>query len=726
MMKMKWLSLVGVFVLLMAVAAYLFVSELKLETGLNQLNGQSVVMNHKTWKLTFSKEIDEKTVNEETVYVLDDQGKKIDVNVSLSTDHKTILITPPKDGYDLSKRYYKLHLSKGIKSVHGRALRTAQEIKFVVKEKLPVVGSKENLNSYFDEIMKEEKRGNFFTARSGTSVEESKDSAGTSNKEAESQGYSETNIQVQGVDESDIVKTNGTHIYQVVDGKINIIDVENGKNMKLLKQISYSNTFYPFQLFLHENKLLVLGHSYEEIKKDSSKKDEMKILPENDSTKAIVYDITDPNNPKEERSISLEGHMVSSRKIDSKVYLVTNQYPQYWIMREIDDVDLRPRYSDSNVSEEKIAIDYDNIQYFPDSKEANYTMIAAFDLEKSSQDAKITTYLGSGDQMYMSKENLYLAVQDWGVRALADGVAGTENTTIYKFSIDGLKVEFDSSTDLEGRILNQFSMDEHNGYFRVAVTKGNMWDEEKPSANHLFIYDENLKLVSSIEDLARGERIYSARFMGDRIYIVTFRETDPLFVIDAANQEAPKVLGELKIPGFSNYLHPYDENHLIGFGHHTKSVASKDSKEPLILTEGVKLSIFDITDMKNPKEMFTEIIGGRGTYSPLNYDHKAMLFDKKKKLFAFPINVYQSVEGDNFDSKFEFQGAYIYNIDLKDGFTLKSKISHMKGKTLYEEWENEIQRLLYVDNTLYVLSNSKISAHSLKNYELVGELSLIK
>lgn len=725
-MKMKWLSLVGVFVLLMAVATYLFVSELKLETGLNQLNGQSVVMNHKTWKLTFSKEIDEKTVNEETVYVLDDQGKKIDVNVSLSTDHKTILITPPKDGYDLSKRYYKLHLSKEIKSVHGRALRTAQEIKFVVKEKLPVVGSKENLDSYFNEIIKEEKRGNFFTARSGTSVEESKDSAGSSNNKAESQEYSETNIQVQGVDESDIVKTNGTHIYQVVDGKINIIDVENGKNMKLLKQISYSNTFYPFQLFLHENKLLVLGHSYEEIKKDSSKKDEMKILPVNDSTKAIVYDITDPNNPKEERSISLEGHMVSSRKIDSKVYLVTNQYPQYWIMREIDDVDLRPRYSDSNVSEEKIAIDYDNIQYFPDSKEANYTMIAAFDLEKSSQDAKITTYLGSGNQMYMSKENLYLAVQDWGIRALADGEVGTENTTVYKFSIDGLKVEFDSSTDLEGRILNQFSMDEHNGYFRVAVTKGNMWDEEKPSANHLFIYDKNLKLVSSIEDLARGERIYSARFMGDRIYIVTFRETDPLFVIDAANPEAPKVLGELKIPGFSNYLHPYDENHLIGFGHHTKSVASKDSKEPLILTEGVKLSIFDITDMKNPKEMFTEIIGGRGTYSPLNYDHKAMLFDKKKKLFAFPINVYQSVEGDNFDSKFEFQGAYIYNLDLKDGFTLKSKISHMKGKTLYEEWENEIQRLLYVDNTLYVLSNSKISAHSLKNYELVGELSLIK
>ena len=119
-------------------------------------------------------------------------------------------------------------------------------------------------------------------------------------------------------------------------------------------------------------------------------------------------------------------------------------------------------------------------------------------------------------------------------------------------------------------------MDEHNGYFRVVTTEGNMWDDKKPSKNHLFILDENLKLTGSVEGLAKGERIYSARFMGDKAYMVTFRETDPLFVIDVANPAAPKVLGELKIPGFSNYLHPLDENHLIGFGYET--VAEKNPR----------------------------------------------------------------------------------------------------------------------------------------------------
>lgn len=724
-MKIKWLSLVGIFVLLMAVSVYLFATQLKVESGWNPKNGQSIVMVNKTWKLTFSDELDEKTIQDETVFVTNDKGEKIAVEINLSDDQKTLFISPPKEGYDLTARFYKLFLGKDIKSVLGRSLGSTKEIEFVVKENLPVVGSKEKLNDYFEEILKEEKRGGFFST---ATMEESKDSsAKMSNDSAGSQDVSETNIQVQGVDESDIVKTNGTHIYQVVDGKINIIETNGGKSMKLLNPISYPNTFTPLQLFLHEERLVVLGFSYEEAQQTESKKQagDMIIAPMNDSTKAIVYNISNPKKPKEERTVILDGHIVSSRQIDNKVYLVTNQYPQYWIMREHDNVDLRPRYSDTNKGKEKIAIDYDDIQYFPESKEANYTMIAAFDIEKPSEDAKITTYLGSGDQMYMSKENLYLAVQDWGMRALIDGGAETISTTIYKFAIDGLDVSFHSSTEVDGRILNQFSMDEYNGYFRIAITKGHVWDEEKPSANNLFIFDENLKQVSSIEDLARGERIYSARFMGDRIYIVTFRETDPLFVIDAANPEAPKVMGELKIPGFSNYLHPYDENHIIGFGHHTKVVPSKDSKEPLVLTEGVKISLFDITDMKNPKETFTEIIGGRGTYSPLNYDHKALLFDQKKNLFAFPINVYQSVEGDDFGQKFEFQGAYIYNVDLQDGFTLKSKISHMKGKAPYEEWENEIQRLIYIGDTLYVLSNSKITSHTMKDYQFIGELSLV-
>lgn len=720
-MKIKWLSLAGLFILLMSVATFLFVTQLTIEAGWNKKGEPTIVMSNKVWKLTFSEKLDEETVNEKSVFITDDNGNRVNASVTLSDDQQTLLISPPENGYDFSTKSYKLHLDKDIKSVYGRAMSSNKEIDFIVKETLPVVGSKENLENYFNTIIEEEKSFNFF---SKTEMEESKvaeDSAAGSN-----QDMSETNVQVKGVDESDIVKTNGTHIFQVVDGKINIIETNNSKKLKLLDSISFPNSFTPIQLFLDDEKLLVLGYSYEETKQPEGKKhaEDMIIAPINDMTKAIVYDISSPSNPKKERTILVDGHMVSSRKIDSTIYLVTNQYPQYWLMREHKEIDLRPRYFDSSVSNEKIAVDYDKIQFFPDSKKANYTMIAAFDLEKPSEEAKITTYLGSGNQMYMSKKSLYLAVQDWGMRNFIDDGAGIEHTTIYKFTIDGLEVNYDSTTEIEGRILNQFSMDEHDGYFRVAVTKGNMWDESRPSANNLFIFDENLVLVSSIEDLARGERIYSARFMGERIYIVTFRETDPLFVIDASNPKSPKVLGELKIPGFSNYLHPYDENHIIGFGYDTKAVLQQGSKEPLILTEGVKLSFFDITDTTNPKEKFTEIIGGRGTYSPLNYDHKALLFDKGKNLFAFPINVYQSVAGSNFDSKFEFQGAYVYNIDLKQGFTLKSKISHMIGKAPYEEWENEIQRLIYIGDTLYAISNSKVSAHTMDDYNLISELLL--
>lgn len=718
-MKIKWLSLAGLFILLMSVATFLLVTQLKIEKGWNGKDEPSLIMSNKVWKLTFTEKLNNETINEETVFVTNEKGEKISTNISLSNDKRTLLISPPTEGYDLSVKSYKLHLSKDIKSIYGRTMNSKKEIDFVVKETLPVVGSKDKLDEYFSSILDEEKRFNFF---SRTEVEESKTSEDSS--AGSSQEISETNIQVQGVDESDIVKTNGTHIFQVVDGKVNIIETNDGKGMKLQNTITFPNSFHPTQLFLHDEKLLVIGYSYEEIKELKNKRtaEDVMIAPRNDMTKAIVYNIASPISPKEERTISLDGHMVSTRKIDSQVYLVTNQYPQYWIMRENKNVDLRPMYSDSSVDDEKMVVDYNKIQYFPDSKEANYTMIAAFDLEKPTEEAKITTYLGSGNQMYMSMENLYLAVQDWGT--LVDGNEEVEHTTIYKFSIDGLEVEYDSTAEIEGRILNQFSMDEHDGYFRVAVTKGNMWDESRPSANNLFIFDENLELVSSIEDLARGERIYSARFMGERIYIVTFRETDPLFVIDASNPKTPKVLGELKIPGFSNYLHPYDENHLIGFGYDTKSVQQKGGSEPLILTQGIKLSFFDITDMNNPKEKFTEIIGGRGTYSQLNYDHKALLFNKGKSIFAFPINVYQSVEGNEFDSKFEFQGAYIYNLSLEKGFTLKSKITHMIGSAPYEEWESEIQRLIYIDGTLYALSNTKVTSHQLDNYKFIEELLL--
>ena len=170
-----------------------------------------------------------------------------------------------------------------------------------------------------------------------------------------------------------------------------------------------------------------------------------------------------------------------------------------------------------------------------------------------------------------------------------------------------------------------------------------------------------MKIVGSLTGLAKDERIYSARFMGDKAYMVTFKQTDPLFVIDVATPTAPKVLGELKIPGFSNYLHPLDENHLIGFGYETKIVPQQGSKEPLIMTEGMKVSLFDVSDLSNPKEVDTEVIGGQGTFSPIQYDHHALFQHREKNLYGFPITIYEQGVGQEY-AQFKQDGALIYEI----------------------------------------------------------------
>lgn len=591
--------------------------------------------------------------------------------------------------------------------------------------------TKEQLQAIFKDAIKEEKRNLRFSFFSSNAAREdmatsNESSAGDSAKDSGG-GFSETNTQVQGVDEADIVKTDGEYIYQLIDGKLNIIQAAPAKEMQLVTSLPFSHTFSPNQLFIYKDQLVVIGHSFRDVAPDAKSSQDKMIYPPRhfEATTAIVYNIKDAKNPKEIRRVEIEGNHVTSRRINNYVYLVSNKYPYYWIMEDtkIEDVELRPRFSDTANSKESSLIPYERIQYIPGSKDTNYTLIAAFDLDDSKKEASITSYLGSGDQLYMSKENIYIAVANYYGMPFREGSSDSPNTTVYKFSVSGEKVELHSSTEVPGTILNQFSMDEYKGTFRVATTKGDTWNNAKPSANNLYMYDENLNQIGSLSDLARGERIYSARFMGERIYIVTFKQVDPLFVIDASNPKSPKVLGELKIPGFSNYLHPYDENHLIGFGHDTKIMTDKSVRgEPIVYTDGVKISLFDVRDVSNPKEKFTEIIGGRGTYSPLNYDHKALLFSKEKGIFAFPITVYQNVEGKQYEQSFEFTGAYVYDINL-EGITLKTKISHQTGGQ-YETWEGEIQRVLTIGDTVYAISPTKVSAYTLNDYQKIAEASL--
>ena len=183
-------------------------------------------------------------------------------------------------------------------------------------------------------------------------------------------------------------------------------------------------------------------------------------------------------------------------------------------------------------------------------------------------------------------------------------------------------------------------MDENNGFFRIATTTGEIWRTDSlTSKNNVYILDEALQLTGKVEDIAPGEKIYSVRFMGDRGYMVTFKNVDPFFVLNLKNPASPKILGALKIPGFSDYLHTYDDNHIIGFGKETVELSQNGGTNAYY--QGLKLAVFDVTDVSHPVEMFKTIIGDRGTDSEVLRNHKTLLFDKEKGILSFRLPLWR-------------------------------------------------------------------------------------
>jgi len=318
----------------------------------------------------------------------------------------------------------------------------------------------------------------------------------------------------------------------------------------------------------------------------------------------------------------------------------------------------------------------------------------------------------------VSPTNLYLTSEGWW-----------RETRITKIGIEDGEIKFKANGTVPGYVLNQFSMDEHDGYFRIATTSTN---EGRMEGNNVFVMDSELNLVGSVEGLAEGEQIYSSRFMGDRCYLVTFKITDPLFTIDLSDPENPEVLGALKIPGFSTYLHPYDENIIIGIGKET----IEDKWGEIAWQQGVKISLFDVSDVTDPKELAKLEIGDRGTESNALYDHHAFLFSRARNLLVLPILEAQIDESDFADGKapddwygeYVYQGAYIFDIS-EEGIELRGKVTHIEDQDeflksgYWFESDYQVERSLYIEDNLYTLSNGMLKVNSLNSLE---ELAAIK
>ncbi len=557
--------------------------------------------------------------------------------------------------------------------------------------------------------------------------------------------YSQTNVQVAGVDEADVVKTDGQYIYHLNFNipAINIVKAYPADSMKTVSTISYSNEangFYPSQMYIDGNLLIVIGYTWVpadpvETMTEPKASDgatapavSSKMIADyryygTSVAKVIVYDIANKEKPVVTREFSVEGSTVDSRKIGDTLYLVVNQYLDTYNITDL--IEILPTYYDSASGKVKKTIDCVTMQYFPEAQDNSLLMICGINLKNSLADAQIASILGSGQQIYMSESSLYVTKYNYayniGIMRTSIDIAPGSNqlsdaTSIFRFTLSDGYAVYNATGVVEGSVLNQYSMDEYEGYFRIATTKGG-WGENL--RNQLYVLDSSMNITGSIKEMAPGERVYSARFMGDRAFMVTYRTVDPLFAIDLSNPSSPTVLGELKIPGYSTYLHPYDENHLIGFGMDTDQVTSTDSKGNVVdvrtVNVGLKLAMFDISDMMNPKELSSVSFGNQSTYSELLYNPKAMVFSKEKGFFAFPVTSYQYTDysGKTHES---FSGAYVFDIGL-NGISERGTISQLNASDYDQygsyDYNKAIQRILYIGDTFYTLSGYGIQANEI-------------
>ncbi len=537
----------------------------------------------------------------------------------------------------------------------------------------------------------------------------------------ESAEYSETNIQVAGVDEADIVKTDGKYIYLTSGNSFLIVNAYPADKMQLLSNLSVEGRIRG--LFISPNRLVIFEEDSFFMKEPLIEREVM-IAPYVNGFHIKVYDTTQKNSPELIRDISMNGTYINSRMIDNWVYIVASQSAVYWIQDKYEVV--LPTINTDGETEE---VPVEEVHYSDNGDISTaYTMIIAVNIQDETEEPEMRVMLtGFATTLYVSQRNIYVVLPDGG------WWSNEGETVIHRISINRGTIQFEATGNVLGRILNQYSMDEYENHLRIATTSSSFNRERSEFSNNIYVLNQKLETVGTLEDLAPGEQIYSARFMGAKAYLVTFKKVDPLFTLDLSDPQAPTVLGKLKIPGYSNYLHPLDENHLIGIGKDT--VESKQGD--FAWYQGVKVSLFNIADLNNPKEMSQLIIGDRGTESPVLYDPHALLFDASKGLMVFPIlearifpeKYPQGVPPETY-GEYVFQGAYVLQIDAARGITVKGTLTHIDDPEIflksgyYMYSPSEIVRSLYIGETLYTISTEKIQANNIDTLEEIATIIL--
>jgi uncharacterized secreted protein with C-terminal beta-propeller domain len=438
------------------------------------------------------------------------------------------------------------------------------------------------------------------------------------------------------------------------------------------------------------------------------------------TTSLWVFDVSNHSSPNLTTSLTVNGTLAGARLIGNYAYLVATQpvfcngpiiLPENLVNNHVMQIPALDIYH-SDVA------DYGH----------SFTSVVGIDILQSNPTPSSRIFLlGTSSTIYVSLHQIYLTQPVWN---------RYEQTAVHRISIDAANISYEATGIIAGHVLNQFSMDEYNGYFRVATNvfgwiQPLMMSSQPATPSQLvqgtnvYVLDSSLHIVGRLEGLSPGEAFYAARFSGNRAYLVTFQRVDPLFVIGLQDPTRPRVLGQLVIPGVSDYLQPYDENHLIGFG---KSAINM-TWENAALFQGLKLSLFDVTDPSSPKDTSDFLAGDRGSDSPALTDHTSILFDKSLNLLVIPVEIAKlsaTTTSPWTQGTMVWQGAYVFSVTLDHGIVLRGEITHLATGQL-PDWSNSslfVTRALYIGNVLYTVSNNKVMMNNLTNLSGLGSVSL--
>lgn len=510
--------------------------------------------------------------------------------------------------------------------------------------------------------------------------------------------YSDTNLRENGVGEADIVKTDGKNIYTLYRSVVTITAIDNG-SMEKLASIEQDAERYVEDIYVQDDKLVLFGTLGRQV--GNSEDSEAYDGYYENNTYVQVYDISDPSNPKEIGNMEQSGGYNTSRIVDGYVYVLSQFHPYE------DNVTARDLWYIPEVQGK--SIEAENI-YMPQEAEGNeYTIITAFSLDNPSEKTDSKAVFGYSDVCYVSENNIYITSNYYED-------SDVSRTLIRKISYTDGKLVGVAQTKIKGMLNDSFSIDEYEGNLRLVTTIDGIYSNDDimplnetadktekavaenvkdavPGTNSLYVLNDKLEIIGSIHNLAKDETIYSARFMGDTGYFVTYRQVDPLFSVDLSDPENPKILGELKIPGFSEYLHPYGDGKLLGIG--------MDVSEDGFTTEGVKLSMFNVTDPSNvTEENKYTIEESYGT--DVGYNYKGVFVDVQKNLFGF-VTYHDGVT------------YQLYTYDEAEGFkeVMSRQLSGYEGS-----------RGLYIGDVFYLVSGNMIESYSMNGFEKMDDIVL--